>query len=76
MALNRAQHVIEHIDSIKEAVVRNKYNIFIPGMKKKKGGFRPKFANCKHSGIKIRVCDFLRFQETLKIEVLLIYIYM
>ena len=38
MALNRAQHVIEHIDSIKEAVVRYKYNIFIPGMKKKKGG--------------------------------------
>ena len=39
MALNRAQHVIEHIDSIKEAVVRYKYNIFIPGMKKKRGVF-------------------------------------
>ena len=32
MALNRAQHFIEHIDSIKEAVVLNKYNIFIPGI--------------------------------------------
>ena len=39
MALNRAQNVIEHIDSIKEAVVRYKYSIFIPGMKNKKGGF-------------------------------------